>query len=127
MTVNILTRKEGSPEEVARMTMHGQLYAELRGKVRDLDPYVLMGWEGMILNYADMSVWAGEPMSLDHRAVNIIRKIEGNPVLSKSRKGIICYYLGVAMKDFLRLEAIILNSAKVGSVKEFCDLPTPSN
>jgi hypothetical protein len=118
MTVHILRDWEGIPDKIARMTMHGQLYAALRGKVRDLDPYILMGWEGMILNYADMSVWTGEPISLEKRASNIISKIKGNPVLSKSRKGVICYYLGIAMRDFLRLEAIILKSAKVRSVKD---------
>ncbi len=111
-TIDMLT-EEGYPPEIALMTMHGQLY-EHTGD----EKYLPKGIEGMILTYADMSVFTS-PMSLDERRNDIIQRVENAQKMTDLEKEVIIHNLDLAMPRFRVYEETILALAGAESYKDF--------
>lgn len=72
-TVRILIEQEHISPKIASMTMHGWLFERFGNDSK----YLPIGLEGIILNYADMRVNTGRPVSIDERAMEIIDRVNG--------------------------------------------------
>jgi len=118
-TIDILTKEEGIPYNVARMVMHGQLAEQFGEKEGDAEKYLPVGLEGMILTYADMSVRTGDPTPIRHRAEEIASRIQSNPAMSAQLKQEIIDGLQKALPRFEKYERIVLALAGVRSVNDF--------
>lgn len=113
-----LLLEEGVDPAVARMVMHGQLaeqYGEAEG---DVEQYLPIGLEGMLLTYADMSVRVGRAIPVRERAAEIEDRVNGLPI-PQDIKDTIIENLHKAMPRFERYEEAMLALAGAGSVDDF--------
>lgn len=117
-TIDILL-KEKVNSRVARKAMHGQLVEQFGEKEGNIEQYMPMGIEGMILTYCDMSVRTGEPVTIRERAEEIIERIKAIPTMPEQLKRDIEENMYKALPRFERYERIILALAGIKSVKEF--------
>lgn len=125
-TLDILTKEEDIPYDIAnRAAMHGQL-AEQVGEKEDFEKYLPIGLEGMILTYADMTINDGDPMAIDDRAAGIIKRVRALDVKAINVKGIdekfktdLIYYLRKALPRFHRYERVVLALAGADSFGDF--------
>jgi len=118
-TIDILVNKENIPEGVARKAMHGQLAEQFGEKEGNVEQYLPIGLDGMVLTYADMSVRTGEPGTMQARAKEIIDRIKSIPSMPEQLKKDIEENMYKALPRFERYETNILALAGVNSAKEF--------
>lgn len=118
-SVDILITQEGFPREIAKKVMHGQLAEQFGEKEGDVEQYMPVGIEGVILTYADMSVRTGGPVAIKERAKEIIERVQAIPTMSPALKQEIADNMQKALPRFERYEQIVLALAGVNSAREF--------
>ena len=116
-TIEILVR-EGISEDVARRAMHGQLVEQFGEQEGNVDQYMPIGLDGMVLTYADMSVRKGDPVPVRERAAEIVSRVQGFKISDDVKQDIIDN-LDKALPRFERYERNILALAGVNTVGEF--------
>lgn len=117
-TIDILI-KEGIPIEIARKTIHGQLVEQFGEKEKDIEKYLPIGVEGIILTYCDMSVRVGEPVTIKERAKEIIERVRTIPTMPEQLKRDIEENMYKALPRFERYERIVLALAGIKNASEF--------
>ncbi|MBI2045437.1 hypothetical protein HYT23_05235 [Candidatus Pacearchaeota archaeon] len=117
-TIEILI-KEGIDIKIARKAMHGQLAEQFGERERNVEKYLPIGIEGIILTYCDMSVRTGEPITIRERAKEIIERVRAIPTMPEQLKKDIEDNMHKALPRFERYEQIVLSLAGVKSASEF--------
>lgn len=117
-TVELL-KHEGLPLSIARMAMHGQLVEQFGSKEGNVEQYLPVGLEGMILTFSDMSVRTGGIIPMEERAAEIVARIVANPAMPAELKQDIIANLHAALPRFRRYEGIVLALVGASSVTDF--------
>ena len=118
-TIDLLINNEHIPEDIAWMTIHGQIPEQYGWKFGNPKKYYPKKLEGIILMYADMSVFHDHPISMDERIEDIIERaglLQNVP--EDYRNGIITGILK-AEPRFKRYEKIIFELAGVWKYQHF--------
>jgi len=118
-TIDLLIKNEYVPENIAWMTIHGQIPEQYGRKFGNPKNFYPKGLEGMILTYADMSVNTGHPMYMEERVDDIIERANLLQNVPEEYKNGIITGINKAMPRFQRYEKIIFELAGVGSYKHF--------
>ncbi|HII15438.1 MAG TPA: HD domain-containing protein [Nanoarchaeota archaeon] len=117
-TIDMLV-EEGIDRDIARMAMHSQLLEQYGEKEGDVQKYLPVGIEGMILTYADMVVKTGSPISIDERVADVAERTRKSRQMNPELIREILESLPRAVRRFKRYERIVFLLAGVGSAKEF--------
>jgi predicted hydrolase (HD superfamily) len=100
ITIQLLT-EEGIPRDIARKTMHGQLYEQFGHEVEDSAIYLPSGVEGKIITVVDMSVDPKDGIiSIEDRAKRIKAGIMNIPNMPGELKERICACMDAALPRF---------------------------
>ncbi len=118
-TIDFLTEKESIPYSIARKTIHGQLAEEFGEKEGNIEQYLPIGLEGIILTYTDMIIRTGDPMSIEKRTEGVIDRCKRSAEASDDFKKRLIENISKALPRFKRYEQIVLALSGADSFHDF--------